>query len=441
MKTRIVAAALALGVIWSCGHDAADNQGKGNSEMDKIATEYVKLMLDTGQYDSDFIDAYYGPEELRPDSGTKTDSLPRNRFEKQIGELLNRINGIDSAMLNELLGKRKEFLHKQLIAAQTRLRILAGENIPFDEESRLLYDAVAPTHDVSYFEGLIKKLDNMLPGTGPISERLNKYREDFVIPKERLSVVFKAAVAECRKRTLAHIDLPDDENFTIEFVTDKPWSGYNWYKGNSFSLIQLNTDLPIFIERAVDVGAHEAYPGHHLFNALLEKNLVRKRNWVEFSVYPLFTPHSLIAEGTANYGKEVVFTPDERLKFETEVLFPLAGLDASRAAEYYKVVAMADSLNYAGNEAARNYLDGKSSAEQAIDWLVKYRLFSPERAAQRIKFIEKYRSYVINYNLGEDIVRKYVESKGGTSDKPERRWQLFEELLSTPLTASALAVD
>src|SRR5688500_14834724 len=64
----------------------------------------------------------------------------------------------------------------------------------------------------------------------------------------------------------------------------------------------LNVDLPVYIDRAVDLACHEGYPGHHVYNALLEQHLVRGRGWHEFSVYPLFSPHSLIAEGTANYG-------------------------------------------------------------------------------------------------------------------------------------------
>ena len=115
----------------------------------------------------------------------------------------------------------------------------------------------------------------------------------------------------------------------------KSWSGYNWYQGNYRSLIQVNTDLPIYIDRAIDLACHEGYPGHHVYNALLEKHLVRDRGWVEFSVYPLFSPQSLIAEGTANYGIEVAFPGDERLAFERDVLFPLAGLDPSRRDEYY----------------------------------------------------------------------------------------------------------
>ena len=79
--------------------------------------------------------------------------------------------------------------------------------------------------------------------------------------------------ADRQKLLAAHIKLPPAENFTVEYVTNKPWGGYNWYKGNYRSVIQVNTDLPIYVDRAIDLAAHEGYPGHHVYNALLEKNL------------------------------------------------------------------------------------------------------------------------------------------------------------------------
>jgi hypothetical protein len=125
---------------------------------------------------------------------------------------------------------------------------------------------------------------------------------------------------------------PAGEAFTLEFVTGKSWSGYNYYQGNYRSLIQINTDLPVRLSRAVDLGCHEGYPGHHAYNVLLERDLSRGRGWTEFSVYPLYSPQSLIAEGSANYGIDLAFTPEERLAFERDVLIPLAGCSRSRRA-------------------------------------------------------------------------------------------------------------
>jgi hypothetical protein len=108
--------------------------------------------------------------------------------------------------------------------------------------------------------------------------------------------------------------------------------------------------------------------------------------------------------------------------------------------EYYQIHDRVQQLSYAGNEAARGYLDGKLSREQAEDWLVRYSLMSPERASQRIRFFDQYRSYVINYNLGQDLVRRYIDFRCGSDTRAQRRWEEFKLLLSSPLTPSALVV-
>src|SRR4029079_14536779 len=110
-----------------------------------------------------------------------------------------------------------------------------------------------------------------------------------------------------------------------------------------------------------------------------------------------------------------------------------------RAEEYEDVLALADRLSYAGNEAARRYIDGEIDRDTAADWLERYALYSPARARQRVRFVEQYRSYVINYNLGKDMVRRHIEALGGHALDPARRWQLFEELISSPRLPSSLA--
>jgi hypothetical protein len=106
------------------------------------------------------------------------------------------------------------------------------------------------------------------------------------------------------------------------------------------SLIQLNTGFPMHISKAVDLSCHEGYPAHHAFNALLEKNLVEDQGWIEYSLYPLFSPQSLIAEGSGNYDIDLAFPDDERMQFEKVVLFPLADLDTEQADLYYEITAL-----------------------------------------------------------------------------------------------------
>jgi hypothetical protein len=405
------------------------------AQMSNLSERYVKLVLAVGVHDADYVDAYYGPPEWRTAAAEERRSIADLDADAAawLRELADEVLPPGAAELERL---RHRYLKTQGESLRARLRMLRGERLTFDEESAALYDAVAPVHTEEEFQGVLRELDARLPGRGPLLERYQAFRNGFEIPKDRLDAVFAAAIEGCRARTLEHIALPPGESFTIEYVTNKSWSGYNWYQGNYRSLIQINTDLPIYIERAIDLACHEGYPGHHVYNVLLEQHLTRERGWQEFSVYALFSPQSLIAEGTANYGIEVAFPDAERRRFERDVLFPAAGLDASRADEYYDVLELVDKLSYAGNEAARRYRDGKIDASAAAKWIETYALYSPERAAQRVRFIDQYGAYVINYNLGKDLVASYVARHAG--EDPNRRWSEFAKLISSPRLPSEL---
>jgi hypothetical protein len=409
------------------------------SPMNTIAERYVKLVLAVGRHDADYVDAFYGPAEWRTDAERRT--LPLAEIDAAAAALIADIPTLsDADRRDELVVLRREYLRRQLEALRVRVRMLGGATLTFDEESQALYDAVAPTHPDSYFTEALKALERLLPGDGPIVDRYDAFRQAFVIPPDRLTRVFDRAIAECRARTLAHVTLPSTESFTVEYVANKPWGGYNWYQGGYRSVIQVNTDLPIYIDRALDLACHEGYPGHHVYNALLEQRLARDRGWVEFTIYPLFSPQSLIAEGTANYGIEVAFPGDERAAFERDVLYPAAGIDPSRAVEYARVQALVDRVAYAGNEAARQYLNGRIDRKQATAWLAQYAMTSPVRAEQRTRFFDTYRSYVINYNLGKDLVKEYVESRSGAPPQAARRWDEFARLLASPRLPSGLRV-
>ena len=402
--------------------------------MNSLAEQYVRLVLAVGQHDGDYVDAYYGPPEWRTDAEAQKLSLAE--IATRAASLAGTVAAAKPpATADDMTQLRYQYLSRQLEAVRARVSMLTGAKLRFDEESKALYDAVAPVHTETEFQAVLSKLEAMLPGQGPLLDRYDEFRKGFIIPRERLDAVFKVAIDACRSRTLRHIPMPPGESFTVEYVTNKSWSGYNWYQGNYRSLIQVNTDLPIYVDRAIDLACHEGYPGHHVYNVLLEKNLLRDRGWIEFSVYPLFSPQSLIAEGTANYGIEVAFPRAERIEFERGVLFPAAQLRPETAARYYQVLDLVDELSYAGNEASRRYLDGEIDAQAAANWLEKYGLYSRPRAEQRLRFIEQYRSYVINYNLGKDMVARYIESQGA------ERWQAFARLISSPRLPSSLVTN
>jgi hypothetical protein len=422
--------------------------------MNTLAERYVRLVLAVGQHDADYVDAFYGPADWRKEA--ESAKLPLAEIETRAATLAKALSAspVPSAEIEKL---RREYLIRQLDALRAKVRMLSGGKFRFDEESKALYDAVAPTQPASAFESILAELDKRLPGSGSLIERYEAFRSRYVIPRDRLDATFKAAIEGCRERTLKYISLPKDERFTVEYVTNKSWSGYNWYQGNHRSVIQVNTDLPIYVDRAIDLACHEGYPGHHVYNVLLEQRLVQDRGWIEFTVYPLFSPQSLIAEGTANYGIDVAFPRAERIEFERRVIFPAAGLNPADAQAFYDVMALTERISYAGNEAARQYIDGQIDAKGAADWLERYGLYPRPRAEQRVRFIDQYRSYVINYNLGKDLVARYIESQVGVgrdakgpatvgrdAQRPAAmtdaaaRWKAFEQLISSPRLPSGL---
>ena len=342
---RKLSVALLLLALSSC---AAYAQLK-RAPINAISERYVKLVLAMTPHDPDYVDAYYGPPPWKTEVESTKPSLAE--IARGGADLRAELAKLPTPPL-EIDRLRREYLDKQLAALGARVRLLQGKKMTFDEQSQALYDSVAPTYPAEHFQKLIDEIE----ATGALqpkdssdrrslARRYADWRKAFIIPKDKLDAVFQLAIKECRVRTLAHLKLPPNESFTVEYVTNKPWGGYNWYKGNYRSVIQVNTDLPNYIDRAVDLAAHEGYPGHHVYNALLESNLTRERGWNEFTVYPLYSPQSLVTEGTANFGRDVVFSKPERRQFEKEKLWPAAGLDPAQADQYYKVQDLMTKLS------------------------------------------------------------------------------------------------
>lgn len=408
-------------------------------KMNSIAEGYVKLVLEVGKYDPNFVDAYYGPKEWKPKEGNiPFDSTANLKLISSADSLLNELELLSEYNATELETLRYRYLYKQLFAVKTKIIVLNGSLLPFNLESRAFYDVSPLETDEKIFQNILDELDKILPGKGDVIERYLNLRHKFEIPKNKIADVFDAAIKECKSRTSKFINLPAGEKFKVEYVTQKPWGAYNWYKGNLFSVIQVAVDFPVYIDRAVGLAAHEGYPGHHVYNILMEKNLVKDKGWMEYTVYPLYSPQSLIAEGLAVYGEELLFPGNERRRFEKEVLFPIAELDTADADVYFKALELQDKLDGSSILAAKNYLNGDWTKEETLAWIQKFQLMTKERAEKYLSFIETYRSYVVTYHTGNVIINNYIERNGGTKDNLARKWELFNELNSTPQTPSGL---
>ncbi|MCX7736264.1 MAG: hypothetical protein N2319_06085 [Candidatus Kapabacteria bacterium] len=399
-------------------------------ELEKIAESYVIISLATGKFDADLVDSYFGPDSLKKIADGLNYSLDTLKLSCE--SLINNLNLIDTLKITENEKTRIRFLMRQIKALDTRINLLLGKKLDFDSESLAFYDVVAPVYSLKYYENILDSLENIIPGKGDLAARFKTFRNKFIIPNDKIDTVFKTALSKAREITYQYIKfLPKDESFKIEYVTEKPWGAYNWFQGNGNSLIQVNIELPIFIDRALDLACHEGYPGHHIFHTLSEEIFFKKKNWIEYSVYLLFSPQALISEGTANYAVDLAFEENEKINFEKNVLFPLAGINPSQYELYKKILYYIKKLSFISVETARRYLNGNLTMEQAIEWLMKYQLVDRSRAERSIKFYEKYRSYIINYYVGQEIVETYINSKANFLDKKEK-WDIFTNLITKP---------
>ncbi len=408
--------------------------------VNDIATAYVKLVLSLGELDPGYVDAYYGPPEWRDQA--KAAKLGAEQIEDQAQRLVRSLLAAEPESLAtdpELAKLRKVYLKNQIGALSARAAMLQGRKFSFDDEALALYDIPAPHYSEDDFQPALKQLDALLPKdkNATLAQRYNRYLERYALPKARLESIMRAAVGYAQLRVRSHLELPPGERFELALVHDKPWSAYNWYQGGYYSRIEVNADQPISVLRAVQLASHEGYPGHHVYNSLLQKDLVQGQGWPEYQVYPLYSPQSFIAEGSADFGMELAFPGQQRLNFERE-LFDLAGFDPKQVETYDGVVRAAKALNPATIEAARRYLDGSMDAKATMDWLQTYTLASPERAQQRLAFFDHYRSYVINYSYGEELVRHYVEAHGDAVAGSDAQWRAFIRLISTPRVPTGL---
>ena len=432
MKIRTAAASLAALAAVSMAFPALASPG--SQALDKIAVDFVHLTLEAGEREPGYVDAYYGPKDW--EAAAKANPRPVSVLRKEADRLQAALAKVGDKGLSPDERRRKLFLKGQLRAAQTRLAMIAGDKFSFEDEAEGLFSVRPVIKPLKTYDSILARIDKLVPGKGDLAARVDAFQNRYVIPTDKVETVMQAGIAACKARTEQHIKLPAGERFDLEFVTKKPWSGYNWYKGNAHSLIQINTDLPIYISRALDLGCHEGYPGHHVLNTLLEEKLTKGKGWIEFSVYPLFSPQSLIAEGSANFGIELAFPGQAKTDFERDKLYPLAGLDPATAKAYGELQDAKGALSSSGNTVAALYLGGKMTKEQAVLALMKYGLYSRGAAEKRVSFIETYRSYVINYNIGQDMVRAHVDRAGKSQDA---RWKAMERVISEPTTPADLA--
>ena len=324
---------------------------------------------------------------------------------------------------------RARALAQQLAALALRSDLQAGARVSLVDEMDRLFalDLSSVSQSADAGAATREALARRLPGTGPLSRRLSQYQRRFVVPRAHLDAVITQSIAACRNQTARFLTLPEGEALAVEYVADRPWSGYSVYRGNYKSVVQVNRAMPLTIAQAVNLACHEGYPGHHTYNTLRDQHLVRAGNRPEAQTLLIFSPDGFRAEAMAAAAAAMAFSIDERTRLYRDVLFPSAGLDPADADTYAEICGLMDRLTEATTPTLRRYLSGELTAAAAATALERNALM--EHPDGLVAYADRYRAYTLAYTWGRDqLLATLTEPAFDVED----RWRLLQHYMTSP---------
>jgi hypothetical protein len=366
-----------------------------------VAEDYVRLATALTVVDADEVDNYFGPPSL--DSRTADRFQDPAELRREVETLSNQLEALDLPTLVS----RKDSLERKLTHLLTLLEITQAPVKPgFDEELERLYgitEAIATTTSQADLDAL----EELLPGRGTLAFRVASFRNRLLIPADKRRAVFEAALAECKRRTQQHWDLPANEQLTLQWSREVP-AAWHQYKGDGQSVLTIN-DLSIaFMDSAIDIACHEGYPGHHAQYVMMEEQLKIGPSGVEDTVVLLRSAESAVLEGAANYGVTLAFTPQERDRFERDVLAPLAGINLPEETQLIEYKRLIGRLSEAILPIVKQYYDGEIAFNTATFQLERDAMVSSPSAL--LEYIDRFGMYSIGYTYGQTQISNRLET-------------------------------
>jgi len=384
---------------------------------------YLEVGLRLGRHLEGLVDAYFGPVDL----AARVDAEPLRELPALVTDVRGLVADLDAGD-GDLEPARRRWLRAQAAGLHTAARQLAGEEVAFLDEVERCYGVRPSFVDHDVLADAHRRLDAVLPGSGPLAERYDAWRTTHLMTREQLTAAVHALAEVFREKTAEAFSLPEGEHVTFELVSNEPWSGFNYYEGGLRSRVAINTDLPVASTAIGHLIAHEAYPGHHTEHCRKEVGLVRSRRQLEESIFLVGTPQCLLAEGLADLALEALLGPGAEPQL-AELLHPLG---IRYDTEVVAAVASAgEALSAVRGNAALLLHDRGRPEEEAVAELERWALLSHERAVKSIAFLTHptWRAYIFCYTEGLPLCRRFV------AGDPAR----FERLLTEQFTPADLS--
>ncbi|GAA2051345.1 DUF885 domain-containing protein [Williamsia deligens] len=394
---------------------------------DALVTEYLRVGLAFDRLEDGFVDAYTGDPRLRAESvdGPRPDPA----------HLRDRIRGLRTDIAGSSLpADRRGFLDAHLTAMECSAGHFAGEEIGFVDEVRAYFDVDIALEDPEVYRAAHAELDALLPAGPSLAERYQAHRTSDEIPADRLDECVAAFTSALRDRVRATHPLPDVETVEIEVVSDKPWSGFNYYLGDYRSRVAINGDLTQYMASLPHLIAHEAYPGHHTEHCRKEQILVGGGQ-EEQTLFLVNTPQCLMAEGLADHALHAA-VGDGWGRWAQEIYADLGlRFDGDRAERIGRATG---GLLGVRQDAALLLHDRGQDADTVGEYLQRWLLATPARARQMLRFLSSplWRAYISTYVEGYRLLGDWLDA-----DPHADRLRRFGRLLDEPLTPAQLRAE
>lgn len=405
-------------------------------EPGTLIREYLLLGLRFDRVEEGYVDSFTGDPALR----RAVESEPR----PDPAELARQADRLMAELPAGLEEPRAAFIGAHLRALACAGRKFAGEDVGFVDEVEAYFDVRISKGDPERYREAHRKLDDALGGTGPLAERIQAHRASEEIPPERLEEAIHAFSSALRDKVRATFPLPAREAITYEVVTDKPWSGFNYYRGDYQSTVAVNADLKQQMSNLPRLVAHESYPGHHTEHCRKEERLVAGRNQAEQTMFLVNTPQCLMAEGLADLalyaavgaaGASGATGNGQGWGRWAADIYADLGLrfDGERAVQISEAMA---ALADVRQDAALMLHDEHRDVDDVVDFLKTWLLVNDERARQSLRFLSSplWRAYTSTYVEGYRLLRGWLDARPDGVTLTER----FGTLLDEPLIPSSL---
>jgi hypothetical protein len=403
---------------------------EASPEAAELIREYLLLGLRFDRVEAGYVDAFTGDPALRQlvaaESAPDPAALVR-QAERLLAALpdVPRRNGFDQA--------RADYIGVHLRALACAGRKFARADIGFVDEVHAYFDVRITKGDADTYRQAHARLDELLGSGGSLADRMNAYRVREEIPPDRLGECVEAFSSALRDRVRAEYPLPDTETVAYQVVTDKPWSGFNYYLGGYQSTVAINADIKQLMSNLPRLVAHESYPGHHTEHCRKESGLVHRKGQAEQTIFLVNTPQCLMAEGLADLALYAVIGPGWG-RWAADIYADLGlRFDGERAE------AVSDALEgLAGvrQDAALMLHDEHRDVDEVMAFLRRWLLITDVRAQQALRFLSSplWRAYTSTYVEGYRLLRRWLDDRPAGVGLTER----FGRLLDEPLIPSAL---